>query len=56
MKCRECVNNKDMAQIPFVAHEYRMELAYKREKRLKVMLIGTNSLWLVGAFIFLIMR
>ena len=40
-----------MAQIPYIEHEYRMYKAYKRENRLKCILIGTNIIWAVIALI-----
>lgn len=40
--------NDDMYQIPYVEHEYRMFKAYKREVLLKVVLIGSNLLWLLA--------
>ena len=45
MKCNKCIGNIEMAQIPYIEHEYRIYKAYEREKRLKLMLIGTNILW-----------
>ncbi len=41
----------NMAQIPYIEHEYRMYKAYQREKRLKYILIGTNIVWAVVALI-----
>lgn len=35
--------NKDMAQIPYVAHLARMHKAYKRETRLKALLVLSNK-------------
>lgn len=46
----------DMAQIPYIEHEYRMYKAYIREKKLKVWLVITNCLWMVGAIITAIVR
>jgi predicted GIY-YIG superfamily endonuclease len=52
--------DKDMAQIPYVAHLARMYKAHKREerlkireKRLKIMLVVTNVLW---GILFLVTR
>jgi hypothetical protein len=44
-------NKTDIAQIPYITHEYRMHKAYEREKRLKCILIATNVLWAVVALI-----
>ena len=44
-KCNECLGNVEMAQIPYIEHEYRMYKACKREKILKSILIVTNILW-----------
>lgn len=38
----------DLAQIPYVAHEYRMFKAYQRELRLKIALVSTNLAWLIA--------
>lgn len=43
----------DMAQIPYIVHKYRMYKAYKRESKLKIALIATNALWIVGAAVVL---
>lgn len=45
MKCTNCKNNIDMAQIPYIEHEYRMTLAHIREKRLIWGLIISNVVW-----------
>lgn len=45
--------DKHMAQIPYIAHKARMYKAYKREKRLKIMLVATNVLW---GILFLVTR
>lgn len=45
--------DKDMAQIPYIAHKARMYQAYKREKRLKIILLVTNMLW---GILFLVTR
>jgi hypothetical protein len=45
--------NKDMAQIPYIAHLARMYKAHKREKLLKIMLVATNVLW---GILFLVTR
>ena len=37
MKCNKCIK-PDMAQIPYIAHEYVMFKAYRRENRLKMLL------------------
>ena len=37
----------DMAQISFIAHKKALFEAYKREKRLKIMLIATNIIWAI---------
>jgi hypothetical protein len=44
---------KDMAQIPYIAHLARMYKAHQREKRLKIMLVATNVLW---GILFLVTR
>ena len=51
--CKICTD-ENMAQIPYIEHERRMYKAYKREKRLKMLLIGTNAAWVVGALLFLV--
>ena len=43
----------DMAQIPYIEHEYRMYKAYEREKRLKLILLGTNVLWVLAVILIL---
>lgn len=45
---------KGLATIPYIAHEYRMNQAYKREKNLKVTLIVSNILWLVTAILLIV--
>lgn len=50
------MNEKEMAQIPYIEHEHRMFKAYQRENRLKIALIATNALWCVSASVLLIMR
>lgn len=47
------MDEKELAQIPYVVHEYRMWEAYKRERRLKISLIVSNVLWAVVFFFFL---
>lgn len=46
----------NMAHIPYIAHLKRIHEAYKREKRLKHLLILTNGLWLTGAILSFVMR
>lgn len=46
----------NMACIPYIAHLKQMHDAYKREKRLKRILVLSNVLWTVGAVIFFLMR
>jgi hypothetical protein len=46
----------DMAQIPYIEHQRRMYKAYRREKSLKVLLIGSNALWLAWAIVWLVTR
>lgn len=57
-KCDNCkiCTDKNLAQIPYIEHQKRMHYAYKREKSLKVFLIGTNALWLVAAILSYIAR
>ena len=35
----------EIAVIPYIEHELRMYKAYKREKRLKIMLAASNLIW-----------
>jgi hypothetical protein len=46
----------DMAHIPYIAHLKRMHDAYKREKRLKRLLVLSNALWIAAAAVFFLMR
>lgn len=41
----------DLYQIPYVEHCKRIYEAYRREKLLKVLLVGSNALWLIW-FVF----
>lgn len=50
------MNVSDMAQIPYIEHQRRMYKAYKREKALKGLLIGSNTLWLLCAILWLVVR
>ena len=56
MACNNCNKNNDMAQIPYIEHERRMFKAYQREKRLKILLFGTNISWLFIAALMLCVR
>lgn len=47
--CNQC---KSLAMIPFIEHERQMFKAYQREKGWKIIFIGSNLLWLLGAIIF----
>jgi hypothetical protein len=48
-------DKKDMATIPYIAHEARMFKAYQREKSLKALLIASNCLW-IGVMLFMLLR
>lgn len=37
-KCNKCKEKSDLAQIPYISHEYFMFKAYRRENRLKILL------------------
>lgn len=37
--------NEKIYEIPYIEHEYRMFKAYKREKRLKLLLVASNLIW-----------
>lgn len=37
----------NLAKIDYVQHRYRMFLAWKRERRLKALLLASNVLWLI---------
>lgn len=37
----------ELYMIPYIAHCRRMAKAYKREKILKMLLVGSNLLWLI---------
>lgn len=52
MKCNKCIK-PDMAQIPYIEHEYRMYKAYQREKRLKISLICSNIVWVLLVLILI---
>ena len=54
MKCNECKVN--MAQIPYIEHKKRIYKAYKREQKLKILLVCTNAMWVLGAVLTLITR
>jgi hypothetical protein len=45
---------KGLATIPYIAHEYRLFKAYKREKRLEGLLIISNLLWLIIVILLLV--
>jgi hypothetical protein len=47
--------NEKIYEVPYIEHEYRMYKAYKREKRLKIMLTISNLIWL-GIAVFLAVR
>ena len=47
------MNENKMAQIPYVVHEYRMDEAYKRERRLKIVLGISNFVWAFICFCLL---
>lgn len=49
------MNVSDMAQIPYIEHERRMYKAYKREKFLKLLLVGSNLLWLSWSIVWFVM-
>ena len=53
--CKICTD-KNMAQIPYIEHQSRMYKAYRREKLLKGLLIGTNALWTIGALLLFVVR
>ena len=53
--CKACTD-KDMAQIPYIEHQRRMYKAYRREKVLSVLLIGSNALWFLVAILWLVVR
>lgn len=46
-------NVYDMAQIPYIEHEYRVFKAYKKEKRLKISLICSNIVWVLLVLILI---
>lgn len=46
----------DMAQIPYIEHKHRMFKVYQREKRLKVLLVCSNCLWLIAAILTTVVR
>jgi hypothetical protein len=46
----------DMAQIPYIEHKHRMFKAYRRERRLKALLVCSNCLWLVMAILTIVVR
>lgn len=54
--CSNCAKDNDIAQIPLIAHEHRIYLADKRETRLKLLLISTNALWLLGLVTYFLVR
>ena len=54
--CKKCLEDKEIAQIPLISHEYRMYLAHKRERELRLILIFTNAVWVIGTATFLLMR
>jgi hypothetical protein len=37
--------NEKIYEVPYIEHEYRMYKAYKREKKLKIMLGVSNLIW-----------
>ena len=51
-KCKK----DNMSCIPFIVHEEQMFKAYEREKRLKTIIVLTNSLWLIGAILAFVVR
>lgn len=46
----------EMYQIPYIEHEKRIFKAYKKEKRLIALLIGSNFFWLIMCILILIAR
>lgn len=57
-KCNKCqlCDNKEMAQIPYIEHELRMYKSYRREQNLKIALVCSNCVWVIGVLIFLLAR
>ena len=51
MNCDKC--KSDMAQIPYIEHKKRMYKFYEKARKLRIMLIATNAIWLsvVGALV-----
>lgn len=47
------MDEKELAQIPYVVHEYRMYEAYKRERRIKIVLGISNFVWAFICFCLL---
>jgi hypothetical protein len=37
----------ELYMIPYISHCKRMAKAYRREKKLKILLVGSNLLWLI---------
>lgn len=48
--------DKDMYQIPYIEHSYRMYLADRRESLLKILLVVTNAAWAIAAVTYFAMR
>ena len=55
IECKKCIK-PEMAQIPFVEHEFRIFKAHQREIRLKAFLIGSNCLWFIAAVLCFVLR
>lgn len=50
------MENKELAQVPYIEHELRMYKAYKRESILKGLLIASNLVWSAIAAVMLLAR
>lgn len=48
--------DKDMFQIPYIAHAHRMYLAHRRETVLKILLGATNAAWIAAAIVYFALR